>query len=105
MFVYILQSTKTKSYYIGITKNLENRLSKHNRGEVLSTKSKRPWVVMHQEWYEKNSDAYKRERYLKSLKKRRALENLFMPSSSSLVRTLGSQPSNSGSNPDDGTTF
>lgn len=85
MFLYILKSIKDNSYYIGISKNIDNRLNQHNRGSVLSTKSKKPWVLAHKEWYNSRSNAFKREKYLKSLKKRKALEILFEPSSSSLV--------------------
>ena len=85
MFLYILKSIKDNSYYIGISKNIDNRLNQHNRGSVLPTKSKKPWVLAHKEWYNSRSNAFKREKYLKSLKKRKALEILFEPSSSSLV--------------------
>ncbi|MBU4299551.1 GIY-YIG nuclease family protein [Patescibacteria group bacterium] len=86
VFLYILQSVKDKSYYIGITENIKDRLIKHNQGRVLSTKSKKPFILVRQEHYNSRSDAYKRERYLKSLKSRKVLEKLFMPSSSSSVQ-------------------
>jgi putative endonuclease len=73
-YVYILRSHKTGKYYIGQTKNLENRLSRHNKGRVRSTKSGRPWELV--VYYECTSriEAMKLEKNLKKLKNRRSLE-------------------------------
>jgi predicted GIY-YIG superfamily endonuclease len=38
VYVYILQSRQDKGYYIGICKDLDKRLEKHNNGSVRSTK-------------------------------------------------------------------
>ena len=76
MFVYVLRSEKDKSFYIGSTKNVEQRLNSHNSGESLSTKSKRPWVLARVEEYDSGSLALKREKFLKSAKGRRILRNL-----------------------------
>ena len=67
-FVYILKSLKDLKYYIGQTDNLEERVKKHNKGQVNSTKSRVPLVLVRTEAYETRSDARKRENYLKSLK-------------------------------------
>ena len=85
MFLYILRSIKNNSYYIGITQNLESRLYKHNSGQVFSTKYNKPWIVIHKEYYETRSEAFGREKYLKSLKSRKALEKIIKASSSSPV--------------------
>ena len=64
--VYILESQKDKSKYIGVTTNLVNRLKEHNRGETKSNKSKIPYKL---KWYCAFYDkklAYDFERYLKS---------------------------------------
>jgi putative endonuclease len=67
--VYILYSNLTKKYYIGHTGNFKNRLQKHNRGLVKSTKSGRPWELTHLENYPNKNEAYKRELQIKSYKK------------------------------------
>ncbi|MBI1971570.1 MAG: GIY-YIG nuclease family protein [Candidatus Wildermuthbacteria bacterium] len=85
MFLYILKSIEHGNYYIGITQDLENRLRKHNRGQVFSTRSRRPWDVIHKEYYNTRSAAFHREKYLKSLKSREALEKIITASSSSPV--------------------
>lgn len=45
-FVYILQSQKDGSYYIGYTSNIEIRLYEHNSGFSRYTSHKTPWVLM-----------------------------------------------------------
>lgn len=43
--VYILKSLKDNKQYIGSTSNLKKRLLAHNKGEVTSTKSRRPFIL------------------------------------------------------------
>jgi predicted GIY-YIG superfamily endonuclease len=65
-YVYILESLKDKSHYIGTTSDLKNRLNEHNSGETKSNKSKLPYKII---WYcaiPKKETAYNFERYLKS---------------------------------------
>ncbi len=66
-FVYILYSKKDGRLYVGCTNNLENRIKKHNQGEVFSTKNRRPLVLIHSEEYKEKAEAFNRERFLKSL--------------------------------------
>ena len=79
--VYILQSTKDKSLYIGYTTNLKARFKKHNNKEVLSTKHKTPWKLLFFEAFTNRFDAKNREVYLKSGWGRKSLNKL-------LARTL-----------------
>mgnify|MGYP003393998439 CR=1 FL=1 len=44
-YVYILVSNKDKCRYIGSTKNLKERIKAHFKGEVPSTKNRRPLVL------------------------------------------------------------
>lgn len=64
--VYILQSIKDGGYYVGMTSNIERRLHQHNKGYVRSTKSRKPFVVVHKEEFERRSVAREREKHLKS---------------------------------------
>ena len=64
-FLYILKSKKDKSTYIGYTRDLRNRLKKHNLGLVRPTKSKRPLQLVYYETYTSRQDATKREHNLK----------------------------------------
>lgn len=66
--VYLLENNNGK-IYIGYTQNIENRLRSHNRLEGPDwTQGKGPWKIIHTEEYDNQSDALKREKYLKSLK-------------------------------------
>ncbi len=47
VYVYILQSELDQRYYCGHTKNLEGRLHYHNGGYNKSTKSRKPWRIIH----------------------------------------------------------
>ena len=71
--VYILQSDKDKKLYIGFTENLEQRLSQHMGGQVPSTAPRRPFRLIHCEYYLSQVDAKRREKYLKTTSGKRAL--------------------------------
>lgn len=65
-YVYILQSQKDTSLYIGYTPDLKQRLIKHNKRQVISTKDKTPFKLIYYEAYLERKDATGRERFLKS---------------------------------------
>ena len=65
-YVYILQSDKDKSLYIGYSPDLRKRLVKHNKNQVTSTKDKSPWKIIYYEAYIERKDATGREKFLKS---------------------------------------
>ena len=75
-FINVLYSQSRDRYYIGSCANVEQRLIRHNAGATLSTKSGKPWNVVHTETYPTKTDALKREINLKRLKSRVYLENL-----------------------------
>ena len=74
--VYILKSEKNQANYISCTGCLENRIKEHNLGYVKSTKGNRPWKVVYKEEWESLSLARKREKKIKSWKKREKIEEL-----------------------------
>ena len=65
-YIYILQSLKNKSFYIGYTNNLKKRFREHNNGKNLATKSFRPYKLIHYEAFVNQKDAKNREEYFKS---------------------------------------
>jgi putative endonuclease len=65
-YVYILQSLKNKSLYIGYTSDLKKRFSEHNDGKSLATKPFRPYNLIFYEAFLNQKDAKLREEYLKS---------------------------------------
>lgn len=64
--------------YIGSTNNVYRRIDEHNKGKSTFTKNKGPWTLIFVEHFETRKDAYRRELYLKSLKKRSSLEKIIL---------------------------
>ena len=75
-YVYVLESSKNNSLYIGCTSNLKKRLQEHNRGLNFSTKPYKPWRLIHFEGYRNKKDAKRREMYLKTSQGSRLLKRM-----------------------------
>jgi putative endonuclease len=73
-YVYILFSQKDGKLYIGYTPDLKSRIKKHNSGYVLATRSRRPLKLIYYESYLEESDAKRREKFLKGGKGREELK-------------------------------
>jgi putative endonuclease len=65
-YVYVLRSVKDGQFYVGLTRNLRARLLAHNNGQVASTKRRVPLELIYWEGCLNESDAARREKYLKS---------------------------------------
>ena len=65
-YVYILQSLKDESTYIGSTTDLRRRFKEHNKGMVKSTKAKIPWRLIYYEAFLIEETARKREKSIKT---------------------------------------
>jgi putative endonuclease len=65
--VYILFSKKDRRLYVGCTSNIEKRLKRHETGQVLATRNRRPLELVRTEPFESKAEAFNRERFLKSL--------------------------------------
>jgi putative endonuclease len=75
-YVYIIQSELDRSYYIGSTQDLDERLRRHNQGRSTYTKAKRPWKLVYHEEFIDRSSAMKREREIKRQKSKKFIETL-----------------------------
>lgn len=75
-FVYILQSEKDESFYIGYSENPIVRLEKHNSSKTGYTSTKKPWKIVYTEEFRTKSEALKREKFLKRQKNRSFYERL-----------------------------
>ena len=64
-FVYIVKCSDN-TYYTGCTNNLEDRISRHNKGQVHYTKDKLPIEVITYIAFSDKYKAYEFEKYLKS---------------------------------------
>ncbi len=65
-YTYVLQSIKDGNLYIGWTQDLRERITKHNKGLVESTKNRRPLKLVYYEACLVKEDAIKREKSLKT---------------------------------------
>lgn len=65
-YVYIIKSLKDKKLYIGKTRNLIKRIRRHNRGEVLSTKGRKPFKLIYYEAFNNKTDAGRDELFFKT---------------------------------------
>jgi len=66
-FAYILKSIKDNKYYYGSTADVEKRLAKHNKGDVRTTKGRRPFLIHHVEEFNTRSERFRREQFYKSV--------------------------------------
>ena len=73
-YTYILQSLKDKKLYIGFSHDLKDRMDRHRRGEVLSTKDRRPLKLIFYEAFLDKGDALRREGYFKTNQGKKALK-------------------------------
>jgi len=64
-FVYLLQSERYKTYYVGFTSSLKLRLSQHNAGNTPSIRYGIPWNIVYFEAYTNRAAAINREKQLK----------------------------------------
>jgi putative endonuclease len=66
-YIYCLQSKKVKEeLYFGYTNNLKKRITEHNKGQTKSSKRYKPWKLIYYEACLSESDAKRREKYLKT---------------------------------------
>ncbi len=64
-YVYTLFSKKDSQLYTGYTENLQSRYQAHINGFVRSTKNRQPLILIGYEAFILESDARRREKYLK----------------------------------------
>jgi putative endonuclease len=74
--VYVLYSEKFHRTYAGQTNDIYERIKRHNKGLVNSTKPFKPWDVVYTEKCQTRSDAMRREKWLKSGKGRAFVKTL-----------------------------
>ena len=65
-YSYVLQSEKDDKFYVGFTKDLKLRFEKHSKGQIKSTRDRRPLTMIYYEACLRQDDATKREKYLKT---------------------------------------
>lgn len=75
-YVYILQSLKDFSFYVGQCDDLDYRMSKHFDGMSKYTSSKRPLRLVYFEVFNTRTEALKREKEIKKMKSKKYIVRL-----------------------------
>ncbi|MEK7068887.1 MAG: GIY-YIG nuclease family protein [Patescibacteria group bacterium] len=74
-YVYLLENVDDKSWYIGYSANLKQRIERHQKGDgARTTRRKKNWTLIYYEAYKNELDTKGRERFLKSGSGRRLLK-------------------------------
>ena len=74
-YIYVLKSQKDKNLYVGYTEDLKSRFEQHSKGQVISTKQRRPLELIYSEACLNKHDAMHREKYLKTSWGKQFLKN------------------------------
>ncbi|HUV72112.1 MAG TPA: GIY-YIG nuclease family protein [Clostridia bacterium] len=74
-YVYILFSEKDRKLYTGFTDDLISRFKAHTNGYVKATQNRRPLKLIYYEAYLRESDARRREKFLKGGNGKSQLKN------------------------------
>ena len=77
-FVYILYSPSMNKYYVGSSKDVAERVRRHNIGARAYTNPGRPWELVHMETFESLGKARKREYEIKGRKSRKYIQQLIL---------------------------
>jgi putative endonuclease len=72
--VYAIKSIGYNFMYIGMTEDLNERLRRHNKGYVRSTRKFAPFDLIYTENYLNRQQAREREKFLKSTSGKRFLK-------------------------------
>ena len=65
-YTYVLRSERDGNFYTGYTSDLENRIKKHNSGQIEAARMRKPFELIYFEACSDEKDAIRREKYLKT---------------------------------------
>ncbi len=74
-YVYVLKSLNDNKLYTGCTNDLRKRFKQHQQGYVTSTKDRLPVEIIYYEMCLSQTDAFNREKYLKTCMGKRYIKN------------------------------
>ncbi|MBJ6369766.1 GIY-YIG nuclease family protein [Snuella sedimenti] len=75
-YVYILYSELLDKYYIGSSKDVQDRLERHLQNHKGFTSRAKDWCLVYKEAYISKLEAMARERQIKNWKSRKKVEHL-----------------------------
>ena len=65
-YVYAIKSLTRNYVYVGLTNNIERRISEHNSGRNKTKRAYKPFKLIYSKEFENRIDAREREKYLKT---------------------------------------
>ena len=65
-FVYAIKSSRNNYIYVGLTKDIQERIQRHNTGRERTTRMYRPFKLTYVEKFPSRKEARAKEKYLKS---------------------------------------
>lgn len=80
-FVYILKSLNDNNFYIGSTRNLDDRIKRHMDGRSKATKNRLPVELVYKKEFTTYLEAYRFEMYIKKQKSKKFIKNLIKENS------------------------
>ena len=75
-YVYVIKSLVNERHYVGFTKDISNRLRRHNKRKVKATKAYVPYEIVYVEECDDRTKARKRELFLKTGQGRDYIKNV-----------------------------
>ncbi len=76
-YIYAISSIKRNYIYVGLTKDIEQRVLRHNQGREKTTRAYRPFELIYYEQVDNSRvEARKREKYWKSGVGKEQLRNI-----------------------------
>ena len=75
-FVYAISSKSRNYIYVGLTNNIERRISEHNKGYNKTTKPYMPFILIYQKSFNTRIEARLHEKYLKGGSGKKFLKSL-----------------------------
>jgi putative endonuclease len=79
IFLYVIRSKVNGDLYVGICKDIANRLNEHTRGKNRYTKGLKPWKVVYSEEFIDWKSAREKEKYYKSGVGKEYLKKILAP--------------------------
>jgi predicted GIY-YIG superfamily endonuclease len=79
IYLYVIKSEVNGDLYVGICKDVDNRLKEHDFGKNRYTKGLRPWKLVHKEEFIDWSTARHQEKYYKSGSGKEYLKKFLAP--------------------------
>jgi putative endonuclease len=73
-YVYVIWDSESRKFYIGYTQNIDRRISEHKRDACHTTQRYAEKSLVYYEAFKCETDARRRERYLKSSNGRKGLK-------------------------------